>query len=109
MSNIHAFSANDIVNAYEHTKSVTNQFFTALQESRKLGFRMCQYKSNDTITAAIFCLSLCHRENILHKVDIGNPEFRTALKSAIAKSELLKTNVNFLLTYSPLIDWNGGG
>jgi hypothetical protein len=72
---------------------------------------MCQYKrdgsSVNEINAAIFCLSLCHRENILHKIDPNDPEFRTALKLAINESELLKTNVNFLLDYSPLVDWNG--
>jgi hypothetical protein len=107
------FSTMDIVNAYEHTKSTSTQFFNALRESRKFGFRMCQYKFDDTvakeINAVIFCLSLCHRENILLKVSIDNSEFRSALQEAISKSQTLKNDVEFLLSYSPEIDWNGGG
>jgi hypothetical protein len=107
------FSTVDIVNAYEHTKSTSTKFFNALRESRRFGFRMCQYKFDDTvakeINAAIFCLSLCHRENILLNVSIDNAEFRSALKEAISKSPTLKSDVDFLLSYSPEIDWNGGG
>lgn len=103
----------DIVNAYEHTKSTSTKFFNALKESRKLGFRMCQYKYEGTvakeISAVIFCLSLCHRENILLKVSIDSAEFRAALQEAISKSQTLKNDVEFLLSYSPKIDWNGGG
>lgn len=105
-------SAIDIANAYEHTKTTSTNFFKALRESRKLGFRMCQYEFGSTrekeINAVIFCLSLCHRENILLKVCIDNTEFRSVLKEAISKSQTLKKDVEFLLSYSPTINWNGG-
>jgi hypothetical protein len=107
------FSTMDIVNAYEYTKSVSTKFFNALRESRRFGFRMCQYKIDDPlakeVNAVIFCLSLCHRENILLKVSVDNAEFRKSLQEAISKSQTLKNDVEFLLSYSPNIDWNGGG
>jgi pyruvate-formate lyase len=113
MSEKSPLSTMHIVNAYEHTKSTSTQFFNALRESRKFGFRMCQYKFDDTVSkeinAVIFCLSLCHRENILLKASVDNAEFRTALQEAISKSQTLKNDVDFLLSYSPEIDWNGGG
>jgi hypothetical protein len=106
------FSTIDIINAYEHTQSVSAKFFTALRESRKHGFKMYQYEYNDATSikeyhAAVFCLSLCHRENILLKADLDSIEFRAALKDAVQQSQILKKDVDFLLTDSPSIAWNG--
>jgi hypothetical protein len=55
---------------------------------------MCQYQLDDTaskeIKAVVFCLSLCHRENILMKTSVDNAEFRAALYEVILKSKSIK-------------------
>lgn len=114
MTNYSKFTASDILDAYEQTSNITRSVYIALQQCRKYGFRMCQYKSNTPEAdkeyyAAIFWLSLCHGETIVSKIDITCPEFRSSVKEAIQRSEILKNDIDFLLSYSPLIDWNGGG
>lgn len=55
-----------------------------------------QNNSSKEISMAIFCLSICHRENILSKVGISNKDFRKKLQKAIEQSAPLKSDIEHL-------------
>ena len=101
----------DLIKLYEAKESTLAVIFNAFRCSRKIGFRLCQYKIPMDLNeyyAALFCFSLIDNSLCDDLINSDEPETKSTVQSAISDSPLLKSHVEFVLSYSPVIDWNGG-
>ena len=101
----------DLIKLYESKESTLVVIFNALRCSRKIGFRLCQYKVSKDLNeyyAALFCFSLIDNTLCDSLITSDESEKISAVNSAISGSPLLRSHVEFVLSYSPVIDWNGG-
>jgi len=101
----------DLIKLYESKESTLVVIFNALKHSRKVGFRLCQYKVSKDLneySAALFCFSLIDNTLCDSLITSDESEKIIAVNSAISGSPLLRSHVEFVLSYSQVIDWNGG-
>lgn len=100
-----------LIKLYESKESILAAIFNALRTSRKIGFRLCQYKVSKDLNeyyAALFCFSLIDNTLCDSLINSDEQEKISSVQSAISGSPLLRSHVDFILSYSPVIDWNGG-
>lgn len=101
----------DLIRRYEANESTLAVIFNALRCSRKIGFRLCQYKVSKDLNeyyAALFCFSLIDNSLCDDFINSDAPKKINAVQLAISGSRLLRSHVEFVLSYSPMIDWDGG-
>jgi len=101
----------DLIKLYESKESILGVIFNALRTSRKIGFRLCQYKNSKDLNeyyAALFCFSLIDSTLCDSIITSDEQEKISSVQSAISGSPLLRSHVEFILSYSPVIDWNDG-
>lgn len=104
-------STEDLIKLYEAKESTLAVIFNAFRCSRKIGFRLCQYKIPMDLNeyyAALFCFSLIDNSLCDRLINSDETETKSTVQSAISGSRLLRSHVEFVLSYSPVIDWNGG-
>lgn len=104
-----SLTTENLVELYESKESSLAIIFKALRNSRKVGFRLCRYKASAELNqyhAAVFCFSLIDNVVFDALIDSNNPEQMRTVQSAIQVSPLLKSHVQFVLSYSPVIDCN---
>lgn len=104
-------TTDDLIKLYESKESILAAVFNALRCARKIGFRLCQYKVSKDLNeyyAALFCFSLIDNALCESLIASNEPEQISTVQSAISGSPLLRSHVEFVLSYSPVIDWNGG-
>lgn len=101
----------ELIAQYESRRLDLEVIFQAFRKSRKIGFRLCQYQltgDKKDIYAAIFCFSLI--DNKISDLFVNEKSVKTdeCVRAVIANCELLKSHIEFILSYSPSIEWNGG-
>ena len=93
---------------YDHSDRI--QMILA-EDACQIGFRLCQYKIPMDLNeyyAALFCFSLIDNSLCDELINSDETETKSTVQSAISGSPLLRSHVEFVLSYSPVIDWNGG-
>lgn len=101
----------DLIKLYESKESTLAIIFNGFRKARKIGFRLCQYKFSENLKehyAALFCYSLIDDVVFDSLISSNESEIINTVQKAISGSKLLKLHVEFVLSYSPVIDWNGG-
>ena len=107
---IKKIEAIDIIFAYESTASTTNSLLMSFRGARKLGLTFCRLDAEFTQddinhSVAVFLLSVCHEEDIVDKLIIGCPTFKTLVKEALSRSLKFSEDVESLLLLMPKVTW----
>ncbi|MEQ3640954.1 MAG: hypothetical protein ABNH03_14515 [Alteromonas sp.] len=104
-------TAEDLIKLYESKESILDIVFNAFRRSRKVGFRLYRYEVSPELNeyyAALFCFSLIDNTVFDSLIASDEPEKIKHVQSAISSSMLLRSHVEFVLSYSPVIDWDAG-